>query len=119
MLTRLARLFRRPAPPVTPQMDDAVARRLAAEGKDPKTLVAEAAEPREIPTKPALPGFAGMVRFELTMDAEGAVKAVQMDGAPFDHVAALEAWAYAWTFKPALLEGRPHPCRMVYEVHWS
>lgn len=119
MFTRFASLFRRSPTPVTPQFDEAVARKLAAEGKAPTTLVAEAAEPSHIPAKPTLPGFSGMVRFELTMDAEGAVKAVQMEGAPFDHVAALEAWAYAWTFRPALLEGKPHPCRMVYEVHWE
>jgi hypothetical protein len=119
MFARLASLFRRPTPPVTPQFDEAVARKLTAEGKAPATLVAEAAEPSHIPPRPVLPGFSGLVRFELTMDAEGAVKAVQMDGAPFDHVTALEAWAYGWTFRPARLEGKPHPCRMVYEVHWD
>jgi hypothetical protein len=47
------------------------------------------------------------------------VKAVAMDGAPFEHVQALEAWAHAWKFHPAILDGKPHACRMVYEVSWS
>jgi hypothetical protein len=47
------------------------------------------------------------------------VVAVQMDGAPFAHVAALEAWASSWLFTPAKMEGKAHPCRMVFEVTWS
>lgn len=119
MLARLLRRFRVASPPVTPQLDETVAARLAAAGQHPDRVAAEAAEPKEIPAKPALDGFRGMIRFELTLDAQGQVVAVQMDGAPYDVVTALEAWAYGWSFTPARLEGRPHACRMVYEVHWS
>lgn len=107
------------ATPVTPQFDGSVAQRLAAAGKDPATVQATPAEPLEVPTKPQLPGFEGMVRFELTIDDQGKVRAVAMDDAPPAAVAELEAWAYAWTFTPARMEGRAHPCRMVYEVQWS
>ncbi len=118
MLARLRRLFA-PAPPaVDPQLDEAVSRKLAAEGRDPQATRREPASPRSIPDKPPLPGFSGTVRFELTLDAEGRVKAVQMEGAPFDRVSDLEDWAYAWEFHPALLDGHPHACRMVYEVTW-
>jgi hypothetical protein len=114
-------LFRRKdaAAPVKPQMDGSVAQRLAAAGKDPSTVQAQPAEPKEIPLKPALPGFQGTVRFELTIDAVGKVRAVAMDDAPMDHVAELEGWAYAWTFEPARMEDEAHPCRMVYEVSWK
>ena len=112
--------FRRNVPdPVKPQLDTSVAQRLAAAGKDPATVQAIPAEPREIPLKPALPGFQGTVRFELTIDAEGKVRAVAMDDAPLEHVGELENWAYAWTFEPARMEAEAHPCRMVYEVHWK
>ena len=104
---------------VDPQYDETVRLRLEAEGKSPAALIADAAEPVEIPPKPSLTGFQGMIRFEMTLGAEGDVRAVQMEGAPFNQVAELEAWAYAWTFRPARLEGKTHPCRMVYEVHWS
>ncbi|HJU83551.1 MAG TPA: hypothetical protein VJ600_05030 [Holophagaceae bacterium] len=107
------------ATPVTPQMDRTVAQRLAAAGKDPATVQATPAEPLEIPSKPLLPGFEGMVRFELTIDDQGKVRAVAMDDAPPAFVSELEAWAHAWTFEPARMEGKAHPCRMVYEVHWS
>lgn len=121
MLSRLRRLFR-PAEPETrvePVFDADVSARLRAEGKNLNALLAEAAEPAFLPPKPTLEGFAGQVRFELTLDARGAVKAVQMEGAPYAHVGELEAWAYAWTFRPAMLDGRPHACRMTYEVHWT
>lgn len=104
---------------VEPRFDEAVARRLEAAGKVPERLQAVAAEPVEIPPKPALPGFAGMIRFELTLNERGQVAAVAMDHAPFDHVAALETWARGWTFTPAVLDGKAHPCRMVYEVNWT
>lgn len=104
---------------VTPQFDADIERRLAQEGKQASALVADAAAPLEIPPKPLLPGVAGMISFEMTLDAEGRVTAVQMSGAPFNHVTELEAWAHAWTFQPARLEGKPHACRMTFEVHWS
>ncbi|HJV21332.1 MAG TPA: hypothetical protein VJ570_01490 [Holophagaceae bacterium] len=117
----LKSLFRRATPeaPVTPELDEAVARKLAAEGKDPGTVASRAAEPREVPPRPDLGAFKGAVRFVMTLDGLGEVKAVAMDGAPFEHVQALEAWAYAWKFRPAILDGQPHACRMVYEVSWS
>lgn len=103
---------------VEPQFDEAVARRLEAAGKVPEQVQAQAAEPLEIPEKPPLAGFQGMVRFELTVDETGRVAAVAMDHAPYDRVTELEAWARSWSFRPAMLEGKAHPCRMVYEVHW-
>lgn len=114
-------LFRRKAQPdpVKPQLDESVAQRLAAAGQDPAKVQAVPAEPLDIPLKPALPGFSGTVRFELTIDDTGKVRAVAMDDAPFDHVDSLETWAYAWRFEPAVMEGRKHPCRMVYEVSWK
>jgi len=110
--------FRR-AKPVVPQFDDAVARRLAEAGKRPDTVQAVSAEVTEIPKKPDLPGFKGTVKLELTLDEQGAVRAVAMDGAQAAHVADLEAWAHAWRFRPASMEGKPHPCRMVFEISWS
>ncbi|HTL98576.1 MAG TPA: hypothetical protein VL181_07210, partial [Holophagaceae bacterium] len=67
------------AAPVTPQFDDAVARRLAEAGKQPGQVQAVPAEPLEIPKKPDLPGFRGLVKLELTLDEEGTVRAVSMD----------------------------------------
>lgn len=119
MLEFLRRLFGPRTPPVEPQLDEALRLRMEADGMNLNAVVAEAAEPKAIPPKPALAGFQGRVRFEMTLGPEGTVKAVQMEGAPYDHVGELEAWAYAWTFKPAQLDGKPHACRMVYEVHWS
>jgi len=108
-----------PAPPVKPEFDSSVAQRLAAAGKDPARMEATPAELLEMPAKPALPGFKGMVRLELTIDAGGKVVAVQMDGAPFDQVSTLESWAEKWTFSPAKMENKAHPCRMVFEITWS
>ncbi len=120
MRALLARLFGGAAPPaVEPQFDEAVARRLEAAGKAPERVQALPAEPVDIPPKPDLAGFSGMVRFELTLDAEGRVAGVAMDHAPAPHRASLEAWARSWAFTPARLDGQPHPCRMVYEVHWD
>ena len=62
-----------PAPPVKPEFDSSVAQRLAAAGKDPARMEATPAELLEMPAKPALPGFKGMVRLELTIDAGGKV----------------------------------------------
>ncbi|MBK8727057.1 MAG: hypothetical protein IPL96_13705 [Holophagaceae bacterium] len=107
-----------PGASVAPQFDEAVARRLEAAGKVPDQVQAQPAEPMEIPVKPTLTGFQGMVRFELTLDDTGRVAAVAMDHAPYDRVTELEAWARSWSFRPAMLEGKAHPCRMVYEVHW-
>lgn len=117
----LKSLFRRAQPeaPVTPALDEAVARKLAAEGKDPGAVASRAAEPRDVPPRPDLGAFKGSVRLVLTLDGLGEVKAVAMDGAPFEHVQVLEAWAYAWKFHPAILDSKPHACRMVYEVNWS
>jgi hypothetical protein len=42
-----------------------------------------------------------------------------MDHAPFNAVAELEGWARSWAFTPAILDGKAHPCRMVYEIHWT
>lgn len=117
MLQRFKR-FLKPALP-KPQFDEAVRKKLEREGRNPRTLMADAAEAVEIPAKPELDGFVGMIRLDLTLDAAGAVQAVQMEGAPFNQVARLESWAYGWNFKPALLDGQPHPCRMTFEVHWS
>ncbi len=117
LLSRL--LGSEPGTSVQPQFDDAVARRLEAAGKVPQQVQARPAEPLEIPPKPELPEFRGMIRMELTLDEAGKVVAVAMDHAPFDHVTELEAWARAWSFTPALLEGQAHPCRMVFEVHWD
>ncbi|MBS1766964.1 MAG: hypothetical protein JST05_06120 [Acidobacteria bacterium] len=107
------------APPVTPQFDDAVARRLADAGKRTDQVQAVPAEPIEIPVKPVLAGFQGTVKLELTLDETGVVRAVAMDGAKPSHVGELEAWAHAWRFRPATMEGKAHPCRMVFEVSWS
>lgn len=113
------RFRRRSAPPVTPQFDDAVAKRLEAAGKRPDRVQAVPAEATAIPKKPDLPGFTGTVKLEVTLDEQGAVRAVAMDGAPASAVAELEAWAHAWSFRPAAMDGKPHPCRMVFEVTWS
>lgn len=117
----LKSLFRRATsePPVTPELDEAVARKLEAEGKDPRAVASRAAEPRDVPPRPELTGFKGSIRLVLTLDGLGDVKAVAMDGAPFEHVQVVEAWAYGWKFTPAILDGKPHACRMVYEVSWS
>lgn len=117
-LQSLFQWFRRD-PEVTPQLEAAVAQRLAGEGKDPATVASRAAAPLEIPPKPGLPGFQGAIRLELTLDAQGVVKAVALEGCPFDRVAEVEAWAHGWRFEPAILDGRPHTCRMVYDVSWS
>ncbi len=107
------------APPAKPAFDASVAQRLAAAGKDPSRVEAIPAELLGMPEKPGMTGFTGMVRLELTLDEGGKVIAVQMDGAPYAHVAVLEAWAHAWTFSPARMEGKVHPCRMVFEVTWN
>lgn len=107
------------APSVTPQFDDAIAKRLAEAGKNPDTVQAVPAEALVIPPKPDLAGFQGTVRLELTLDEQGAVRAVAMDGAPAKHVGDLEAWAHTWRFRPASMEGKAHPCRMVFEVAWT
>lgn len=116
----LPRLLRRPSPPdgPAPVLDDTVARRLAAAGKDPARVQAQPAEPLEIPARPALPGFAGSVSLELTLDATGRVAEVRLEGAPPEATAELTAWAQAWRFSPARLEGQAHPCRMVFQVAW-
>lgn len=117
----LKSLFRRTQPEshVTPELDEAVVRKLAAEGKDPGAVASRAAEPRQVPPRPELGGFKGSIRLVLTLDGLGDVKAVAMDGAPYEHVQVVEAWAYAWRFHPAILDGKPHACRMVYEVSWN
>lgn len=115
----LAHLFRKtPDPLPRPALDAAVAERLAREGRDPDSLAMRSAEPESVPDKPQLPGFSGTVTFEMTVDASGAVKAVALSGADYAHVGVLEAWAYGWRFRPALMDGKPHPCRMVFEVRW-
>ena len=120
MRALFARLFgASPSSGVEPRFDEAVARRLEAAGKTPGRVQATPAEPQGIPPRPALPGFQGMVRFELTVDSAGRVSGVAMDQAPAAHRGALEAWARSWPFAPASLDGQPHPCRMVYEVHWD
>jgi len=96
-----------------------VAQRLAAAGKDPARVQARPAEPLEIPPRPALPGFAGTVSLELTLDAAGRVAEVRLDGAPEAVAAELAAWARRWRFTPARLEGQAHPCRMVFQVSWD
>ena len=112
--------FRRPqSGAVTPQFDDAVARRLVEAGKRPEKVQAVPAEAIEIPKKPPLAGFTGVVRLELTLDGTGTVRAVTMDQAPPEHVAALESWALSWRFRPASMEGKAHPCRMVFEVPYA
>ena len=114
------RLFRSKAEPgLKPEFDASVAQRLAAAGKDPKRVEALPAELMEMPQKPSLSGFAGLVRLELTVDERGKVVAVEMDDAPFEHVTILESWAHDWTFTPAKMEGKAHPCRMVFEVTWG
>ena len=115
----LDRFRRAKAAPVTPRFDDAVARRLLEAGKSPEKVQAVPAEAVDIPKKPDLPGFTGLIRLELTLDATGAVRAVTMDQAPPEHVAALESWAHSWRFRPASMEGQAHPCRMVFEVPYS
>lgn len=120
MRALLSRLFgRAPVPRVEPRLEDEVARRLEAAGREPDRVQATPAEPMEIPPRPALEGFSGMVRFELTLDAAGRVTGVALDQAPPAHRSRLEAWARAWAFAPASLDGEAHPCRMVYEVHWT
>lgn len=119
MFDFVKRFLPRPSPRITPEFDQAILQKLEGQGKKAQSVVAEPAEPLEIPSKPALPGFQGMIRFELTLSADGQVVAVQMDGAPFAQVGELEAWAHAWTFRPASLEGQAHACRMVFEVHWT
>lgn len=114
----LTRLLRRPAPLPQPALDDTVARRLAAAGKDPARVQAQPAEPLEIPPRPALPGFTGTVSLELTLDATGRVAEVRLEGGPPEAAAELAAWARAWRFSPARLEGEAHPCRMVFQVAW-
>jgi hypothetical protein len=119
-MTFLRNLFRSdPVPRLKPEFDASVAQRLTAAGKDPRRIEAIPAELVEMPEKPGLKGFQGTVRLELTLDEAGRVHSVQMDGAPFDHVATLESWALGWTFTPAKMEGKVHPCRMVFEVSWS
>ncbi len=108
-----------PTPPtVKPEFDSSVAQRLAAAGKDPGRVEAIPAELVEMPEKPALADFKGMVRLELTLDDAGKVVSVQMDGAPFNQVSTLESWAGKWTFIPAKMERKAHPCRMVFEITW-
>lgn len=108
-----------PEPSLKPEFDASVVQRLAAAGKDPHRVEAVPAELLEMPVKPALPGFSGMVRLELTMNESGKVVAVEMNGAPFECVSALESWAHTWAFAPARMEGKAHPCRMVFEVTWE
>lgn len=106
-------------PPVKPEFDASVAQRLAAAGKDPNRVQAIPAELIEMPMKPALENFKGTVSLELTLDEGGKVVSVNLDGAPFTHISALESWAHGWTFSPAIMEGKAHPCRMVFEVTWE
>lgn len=106
-------------PQLKPEFDASVAQRLAAAGKDVNRVRAVPAELIEMPKKPSLPSFMGMVKLELTVDERGKVVAVEMDGAPFEHVTILESWAHDWTFTPAKMEGKAHPCRMVFEVTWG
>ena len=119
-MTFFSRIFGPNAKPlVKPDFDASVAQRLAAAGKDPNRVEATPAELLVMPEKPALADFKGMVRLELTLDEGGKVVSVQMDGAPFAHISALESWAHSWSFSPAMMEGQPHPCRMVFEVTWA
>ena len=108
-----------PAPGPAPALDGTVAQRLAAAGKDPARVQAQAAEPLEIPPRPDLPDFSGTVSLELTLDATGRVTDVRMDGAPEAGATEVAAWARTWRFSPARLEGEAHPCRMVFQVRWS
>ncbi len=110
--------FRR-AKPVKPQFDSSVAKRLEEAGKRTDQVQAIPAEPSEIPPKPALVGFKGTVKLELTLDDQGVVRAVAMEGARAADVTELEAWAHGWRFTPARMDGKVHPCRMVFEVSWS
>ncbi|WP_285724112.1 energy transducer TonB [Geothrix rubra] len=114
----LTRLLRRSAPLPEPALDHSVAQRLAAAGKDPARVQAQPAEPLEIPARPLLPGFTGTVSLELTLDATGRVAEVRLEGGPPEAAAELTAWARAWRFSPARLEGQAHPCRMVFQVAW-
>ncbi len=104
---------------VRPQFDESVAKRLEEAGKRHDRVQAVPAEPADIPPKPALPGFKGTVKLELTLDDQGIVRAVCMDGAQAAHVGELEAWAHGWRFRPAVMDGKAHPCRMMFEVSWS
>jgi hypothetical protein len=106
-------------PLVKPEFDASVAQKLAAAGKHPHRVEAIPAELLEMPEKPPLAEFKGVVRLELTLDEGGKVVAVQFDGAPFAHISILESWAHAWNFSPAKMEGKAHPCRMVFEVTWA
>ena len=116
----LRRIFGSSATPlVKPGFDASVAQRLAATGKDPNRVEATPAELLNMPEKPALADFKGTVRLELTLDQGGKVVSVQIDGAPFNQVTELESWAHAWTFSPAMMEGKAHPCRMVFEITWA
>lgn len=108
-----------PTPGVKPAFDASVTQRLAAAGKDPNRVEATPAELLEMPDKPVLVDFKGTVRMELTLDQGGKVVSVQMDGAPFNQVSTLESWAEQWSFIPAKMEGKAHPCRMVFEITWS
>lgn len=113
------RRSRRADPPPTPQLDASVSERLAAAGKDPTRVQATPAELLERPARPGLPGFTGLVSLELTLDAEGRVRDIRLEGGPAGAATELEAWARAWRFRPAQLEGRAHPCRMVFQVNWD
>ncbi len=114
-----ARLSMPSMPAMKPEFDASVVQRLAAAGKDLNRVEATPAELLEMPEKPLLVGFKGMVRLELTLDQGGKVVSVNMDGAPFDQVSTLESWAENWVFAPAKIEGNTHPCRMVFEITWS
>ena len=109
----------RPTPKMKPGFDSSVAQRLAAAGKDPNRVEAIPAELLEMPKKPALAGFKGTIRLELTLDAGGKVVSVEMDGAPYSQVSTLEAWAEKWIFTAAKMDGKAHPCRMVFQITWS
>jgi TonB family protein len=115
-----SRLLRRSSPPegLAPVLDNTVAQRLTAAGKDPARVQAQPAEPQEIPPRPDLPGFTGTVSLELTLDTAGRVIEVRVEDAPETHAAVLAAWARRWRFSPARLEGQAHPCRMVFRVDW-
>ena len=116
----LQRLFgSKPVHPVKPEFDSSVAQRLAAAGKDLNRVQATPAELLKMPEKPGLTDFKGLVRLELTLDERGKVVSVQMDGAPFQHISVLESWAHGWDFSPARMDGKAHPCRMVFEVTWA
>ena len=106
-------------PSIKPEFDASVVQRLAAAGKDPNRVEATPAELLVMPEKPILGGFKGMVRLELTLDEGGQVVSVKMDGAPFDQVSTLESWAEKWIFTAAKMDGKAHPCRMVFQITWS